>query len=116
RLRGEPRYAGYLEGLIGEAVAELGSEIKLEIDPKDEQLMRRIVSALGIKVEMASSLRALGGLRASTPDGSIRIVNTVEARLARAHGELRQKLAHLLSSEEVWWQVTTATAMPASGL
>lgn len=116
RLRREPRYAAYLERLIREAIAELGSEIKIEIDPKDEELMSRIVSALGIKAEIATSLSTLGGLRASTPDGSIRIVNTVEARLARARGELRQKLAALLSTEEVWWQVITATAMPASGL
>ena len=114
RLRGEPRWAGYLEGLTREAVAELGSEIKIEIDPKDEEPMRRIVSALGIKVEIATSLSTLGGLRASTPDGSIRIVNTVEARLARARGELRQKLAALLSTEEVSWRTTTRTGTQAS--
>ncbi|MBI2358125.1 MAG: hypothetical protein HYV04_04340 [Deltaproteobacteria bacterium] len=114
-LRNEPPYAGYLERLTQEVVAELGSEIKIEIDPKDETLMRRIVSALDIKADIAPSLKTFGGLRAGTPDGCIRIVNTVEARLARARGDLRQRLAKLLSSEEVPWQATTATATPASG-
>jgi vacuolar-type H+-ATPase subunit E/Vma4 len=77
--------------------------------------MRRILSALKLKAEVVASLEALGGLRASTPDGRIRVDNTVEARLEKARPELRRKLAALLSAEEGSWQATTVTAMPASG-
>lgn len=114
-VRGEPPYAGLLERLTRETVTELGSEIKIEIDPEDEALMRRLVSALGIKASIAPCLKTLGGLQAGTPDGCVRIVNTVEARLARARGDLRQRLAKLLSSEEASWQRTTATATHAYG-
>lgn len=115
RLRCEPRYARHLERLTREAVSELGSPIRIEIDPKDEKVMGEIVCALGIEMEMGSSLSAIGGLRASTTDGCIHIVSTVEARLERARGELRQKLAALLGSQEVSWRATTATPMPGCG-
>lgn len=114
-LRREPRYAGYLQRLTREAVAELGSQIRIEIDPEDEKVMGEIVSGLGIKAEMVCSLSTIGGLRASTSDGRIRIVNTVEARLERARGELRRKLAALLTPEEVSWRATTATPMRGCG-
>lgn len=101
RLQREPRYGGYLEQLTREAIAELGTEINIEIDPGDEEVMRRIVSALGVKGEIIASLSTLGGLRASTADGCVSVVNTVEARLERVRERLRQKLAALLNSQEV---------------
>jgi len=115
RIRGEPRYAACLEKLTREAVAELGTEIKLEVDPVDAALMARIVAMLGVKAAIDGSLATLGGVRASTPDGRLIVTNTFETRLERARDELGRKLAALLESEDVSWEETTATATPASG-
>lgn len=109
-------YASCLEGLTREALAEIGSEVKVEIDPLDEELMRRIMIALEIKGEMVPTLNTCGGLRASTLNGRISIDNTVEARLEQAWRELRPRLAALLTSEEVSCQSTTVTATPVSEL
>jgi vacuolar-type H+-ATPase subunit E/Vma4 len=113
-LRTTGNYAGGLERLTREALAEIGSAVKVEIDSRDEELMRRIMLTLGIEAEIVPTLRTLGGLRAMSLDGRISVDNTVEVRLEKAWGELRQRLAQVLTSEEVSCPAISVTLMRES--
>ena len=99
-LRNGAGYARGYEQLVREAMGEIASAVKLEIDPRDEQLMRRIMAALGIDGEIIPTLYTSGGLRVSSLDGCITVDNTVEARLENGWRDLRQRLAALLTAEE----------------
>lgn len=114
QLHGNSAYPAYLMRLTREAVAEIGSDLRIAVSAVDEELMRAIASELRLRAQISAGLNTCGGLEASTPDGRIRVVNTVEARLERAQSELRQKLAALLSLEEISCRATTATGTPGS--
>lgn len=113
-LRDGGNYAQGLERLTHEALAEIGAPAKLEIDPQDETFMRRIMAALGVDGKIVATLNTAGGLRASSLDGCITVDNRVEARLENAWSDLRQRLAALLTAEEVSCLTTTATPTRAS--
>ena len=100
-LRNSASYARGYEQLAREAISEISSTVKFEIDPRDEQLMRRIMATLGIDGEIIPTLDTSGGLRVSSLDGCITVDNTVEARLENAWRDLRQRLAALLTAEEM---------------
>ena len=107
RLRGDSAYPAYLMRLTREAVAEIGSDLRIAVSAVDEELIRGVALELGLRAQISAGLNTCGGLEASTPDGRIRVVNTVEVRLERAQSELRQKLAALL-------RTTTGTGTQAS--
>jgi vacuolar-type H+-ATPase subunit E/Vma4 len=113
RLREQPEYPQYMERLLGEVVDELGHDLRLVVDARDEALMRRIVADLGMQASIASGLHTAGGLEASTQDGRITVRNTLEERLHRSRRYLRREIASILSAEDVSWKATTATPMPA---
>lgn len=114
QLRGNWAYPRYLMRLTREAVAEIGSDLRIAVSAVDEELIRAVVLELGVRAQISAGLNTCGGLEASTPDGRIRVVNTVEARLERAIGEVRREIAALLAPEEVSCRATTATGTPAS--
>ncbi len=104
-LRNETIYPRVLRGLIVEAIQVLGAEELnytspengrqpwLEIDPRDEALVRDVVSDLDLSLAIKSTQNCWGGVSASSGDGRIIVTNTLEARLERALPYLRQELA-----------------------
>ena len=114
RWREKPQYPRHLARLVHEVVDELGRELSIVVDARDEDLIRRIIPDLGIQPRMAIGLQTAGGLEASTPDGRITVVNTIEVRLQRSQQHLRRVLASMLSAEDLSCKVNMATAMPAS--
>ena len=115
RLREKSEYSRYLAWLTHEVVDELGHELCIVVDACDESLMRRIAADLGVRARIEHGLHTAGGLEASTADGCIRVVNTIEARLQRSQHFLRREIASILSAEDVSWKTPMATPMPASG-
>ena len=115
RLREKPEYPEYLARLTQEVVGELGRELRILVDARDAGLMRRITAQLGVEAEISTGLNSRGGLEATTPDGRIGVVNTVEARLKRAEGYLRREIASLLFAEDGSWERIMATLTRASG-
>jgi vacuolar-type H+-ATPase subunit E/Vma4 len=116
RLRNRASYARGYEHLAREAIGEIASMGKLEIDPRDEQLMRQIMATLGVDGEIISTLDTSGGLRVSSVDGCITVDNTVEARLENSWKDLRQRLAVLLTAAEMSCPATTVMPTRASAL
>jgi len=98
--REQPIYPQYVRRLIEEIVHELGPELCLVIDPRDEALVRRLAAELGLQVQIACGLHTAGGLEGSTPDGCITVVNTIEVRLQRSQRHLRREIVSMLVPEE----------------
>jgi V/A-type H+-transporting ATPase subunit E len=104
-LRREPLYAHVLQGLIEEAIRALGDEELnsgtavitkqpwLEIDPRDETLVREILLDLDLDLSTKTTLSSWGGVSVYSGDGRIIVTNTLETRLERATPYLRQELA-----------------------
>jgi vacuolar-type H+-ATPase subunit E/Vma4 len=113
-LRVGASYARGYEQLAREAIGEFASTIKFEIDPRDEPLMRQIMATLGVDGEILPTLDTAGGLRVSSVDGCITVDNTVETRLENGWRDLRQRLAVLLTAEEMSCPATTVTPTRAS--
>jgi vacuolar-type H+-ATPase subunit E/Vma4 len=113
-LRVGASYARGYEQLAREAVGEFASTIKVEIDPRDEPLMRQIMATLGVDGEILPTLDTSGGLRVSSVDGCITVDNTVETRLENGWRYLRRRLAVLLTAEEMSCPATTVTPTRAS--
>lgn len=114
RWRERADYPRCLGVLLREAVADLGDEVALSVDPRDEAVVRRLVAELGISARIVCGLHTAGGVQASTPDGRITVVNTLEARLQRSRRHLRRTLAAILKGEDVSWKATMATPTLAS--
>jgi vacuolar-type H+-ATPase subunit E/Vma4 len=100
-MRTDSAYAAMLRRLTLEALAKLEeilsavSDVHLEADPRDRVLLERILSNLGLKLEVNYRLNCWGGLIARSQDGQVVVVNTLEARLERATPYLRRYLAAL---------------------
>jgi vacuolar-type H+-ATPase subunit E/Vma4 len=98
-MRTDNAYAALLRRLTQEALAELEeilrdvNEVHLEADPRDRALLERILSDLGLRLDVSFHLKCWGGLIARSQDGQVVIVNTLEARLERATPYLRRYLA-----------------------
>ena len=98
-LRDDPAYPRVLRRLLEEAVAALGDEPgqgrapRLEIDPRDEALVRSALSSLGLDWPVETGLSTWGGAAARSADGRIVATNTLEARFERARSLLRQDAA-----------------------
>jgi V/A-type H+-transporting ATPase subunit E len=105
-LRADPEYPRILRRLIAEAIDALGeAELHsgrgvLEIDPRDELLLRHILADLGVDLQVVSSLHGWGGVVVTSGDGQVVVNNTLESRLERATPFLRQDLAAFL--EKGW--------------
>jgi V/A-type H+/Na+-transporting ATPase subunit E len=104
KLRHEPIYARVLRELIEEAIRVLGdeeinsktagsSQPWLEIDARDERLVREILPDLDLDLVIRTTLDCWGGVAVYSGDGRIIVTNTLETRLERATPYLRQELA-----------------------
>lgn len=91
-LRERDDYPRLLRASTQEALADLGSQVCLRVDPQDAELMAQIADELHLKAEIEPSLPCLGGLEARTADGRVVACNTIEARLEKAQPLIRQKV------------------------
>ena len=84
-MRDDPNYPAILKKLTFEAVETLGGEkVRIHIDPRDEQLVKKILAELDLSGEVIADLTSAGGLVAGTHNESVKISNTFESRLERA--------------------------------
>lgn len=118
QLRADPGYPAILLRLTKEALSELQGSLeditraRLEVDPRDEEVMARIVRELDLSASVTYRLDCWGGLIARSEDGRIVVINTLESRLERAMPFLRRYLAALFEEGENV-RSTTITEMPA---
>jgi V/A-type H+/Na+-transporting ATPase subunit E len=99
-LRSDPKYPVIFEKLLREAAVVVGNEaFSVHVDPRDEMLCKKTLSALKLTGEVSPDLTSAGGVVMSLPDNSVIISNTVESRLQRAR-ELRRIEIHAILSGE----------------
>jgi vacuolar-type H+-ATPase subunit E/Vma4 len=114
-FRAQAAYPEILLNLTKEALAEIklsSGKVQaacLEIDPRDRSVMKDILAELTLDLQVHESLDCWGGLVASSDDGRVVVINTIEARLMRATPYLRRYQLGLFEDNE--WQTLT-TVMP----
>ena len=116
-LRRDVSYPAVLRRLTKEALHELeGSHELLEraqinVDPRDQTLIKSILLDMGIDLEVISNLKSWGGVIVKSQDNRVVVVNTLEARLERAIPFLRQYLANLFENEHLENRLTKIVEM-----
>jgi len=110
-LRNEPDYARILQRLTKEAIAALGEDEanpesatspnppEIEVDLRDEPVLRDILREMELDLTVMSTLTSWGGVIVRSGDGRIMATNTFESRLERVTPYLRHKLVHFFMSE-----------------
>ena len=95
------RYERALGLLVSQGVAAIGPRAKVFCSAKDRATLASVLKELNAQyhglVGGEESLDTSGGVALTTPDGSVRFDNTVEARLERLRPTLRKEVADLLS-------------------
>ena len=103
----EDEYFPMLVDLTAKAIEELGAEkVILKSNARTLGLIRdrfdefkgALSEKLGreVSIELGDEVQTIGGVVVETPDGSVRVDNTFEARIERFEGELRAEIAKAL--------------------
>ena len=112
-IRTDPIYPTVLRRLLQEALSELdrsGQETRqdqpaiaacLEADPRDQPLLERLLQEIELDLQVSYLLECWGGLIASSQNGRIVAINTLEARLEKITPYLRSYLAALFEAEQL---------------
>jgi vacuolar-type H+-ATPase subunit E/Vma4 len=98
-LRSRGDYPAVLEGLLREAVASLGEEAVVHVDPRDRELVEKILRGEGSGFKVVPDLDTAGGVVVTDPEERVKVINTVEERLNRAREKLRIPVYGILFGE-----------------
>jgi V/A-type H+-transporting ATPase subunit E len=94
-------YKESMRKMIAEAVESVGSKkVILSCNHEDKSLVQGIAKQVSKSIDVSVADKAIvcvGGVKAETPDGSIRFDNTLEARLERMKPTLRKAVAEQFS-------------------
>ena len=94
------RHDEAIRRLIGEGLDVIGSKARVSCAPKDRRAVASAIKKLGPKAKVTLSddaVETMGGVVLSSPDGSVRFDNTLEARLERMRPTLRKEIASVLT-------------------
>jgi vacuolar-type H+-ATPase subunit E/Vma4 len=96
-VRNHPAYRESFKGMVREAMEELArEEVRIHIDPRDETLCREILKEMQRNCDVVTDLTTLGGLNATTADGRLMVLNTLESRLQRAKELMKSEIMSTL--------------------
>jgi V/A-type H+/Na+-transporting ATPase subunit E len=96
-------YEGAIARLIQEGIDVIGPRAKVECPSKDRKTVSAAIKKLGPESKLTieeKPIESIGGVVLSTPDGSVRFDNTIEARLERMRPVLRKEVADLLTGSK----------------
>jgi vacuolar-type H+-ATPase subunit E/Vma4 len=96
KLRDKPDYPGIFRGLLEEALARIGGEGVAHVDPRDEQLARRVLGEKGLDLPVVADLECSGGVMVSDKEDRVHIVNTFDERIKRARERMKLEIADIL--------------------
>jgi len=100
KFRERDDYRSLFLRLLDESVAEMeGGVIVLHVDPRDETLCREILAQTGREFQVVPDITTWGGVIVSSPDGQVRIHNTLESRLERAKNLYKKEVCRILFGE-----------------
>lgn len=104
-LRSDSSYPEVLRSLTEQALAQLAAsesaqDSQLQADPRDKDLLQKILTELRLNIPVRYELNHWGGLIAMSQDGRVVVINTLEARLEQATAFLRPHLAAYFEEEK----------------
>lgn len=82
--------------LLEEAVANIDGKILVAVDRQDLKLARETLEKMGADYKLEPALRSLGGVKATTADGRVTLVNTLDSRLEKARQLLKPEVTKIL--------------------
>lgn len=98
-VRESEGYARVMRRLLSEVLPEANGKapldelVQLEADPRDRELLKRLLEETGLDVEVACTLESLGGVNACSAGRRTHMKNTIDSRLEQALPYLRYELA-----------------------
>lgn len=99
-LRSHPNYPDILKGYLDEALSQFEGKVVVHVDPRDKDLVAKILKKSGVKHEIRTDIETAGGVMVTNEVEDVRVLNTVEERLRRAREKLRIPVYRLLFGEE----------------
>ncbi len=94
-LRAQPEgYKRFLENCLREAEREIQEPLVLQIDPKDELLVRELLKSS--KHQIGGFIATMGGFIASNAKGTVVVDNRLETRIANLKNIYRPELSKTL--------------------
>ena len=99
-LRSRADYPEILERWLQEVVEELGEDLVVDVGQGDVELVRSMLEGMGVRATVSSGLDSAGGLSATSGDGRILVVNTIDSRLDNAHQSLRREVANIILEKD----------------
>ncbi|MEW6084974.1 MAG: V-type ATP synthase subunit E [Chloroflexota bacterium] len=104
-FRSDSSYPKVLRALTEQALAQLAAsesaqDSQLQADPRDKDLLQKILAELRLNVPVRYELINWGGLIAKSQDERVVVINTLEARLERSLGYLRPQVAAYFEEEK----------------
>lgn len=99
-VREKNDYRSLFSRLLSESMEEMGEDVVVvHVDPRDEALCREVVSQMKGNFTINHDIKTWGGVVVSSPDGQVRIHNTLEARLERAKILTKREICRILFGE-----------------
>ncbi len=100
----EKNYEKLLTRMIKDSVSKLGSDIVIQCNKADQKLVRNISSQESIGKNMKVSvsdnfLDILGGIKATTVDGTMTLDNTLDSNIESLKPLIRKDIVQLLRGE-----------------
>ncbi|MBP1927521.1 V/A-type H+-transporting ATPase subunit E [Methanolinea mesophila] len=100
RARTDPAYGEQFAQLLTESLAAIEAmEIRVHIDPRDQDLAIGILKGKSVTAELVPDLVTAGGVEVSSADGRIRVYNTLESRLNKARNVYNKEVCRILFGE-----------------
>jgi V/A-type H+-transporting ATPase subunit E len=99
-LRSQADYPVMLQRWIQEVVEELGEDLVVDVGEEDVGLVRSLLEEMEARATIKSSLDSAGGLSATSGDGRILVVNTIDSRLENARQVLRREVANMILEKD----------------
>ncbi len=102
KLRADPLYPRLMSSLLEEAMAVVGDQGVLHVDPRDREVAEEVLAQAGLdgRFSIETDLDCSGGLVLSDREGRINIVNTFDERLKRAKERLKLEITRILFGKE----------------
>jgi vacuolar-type H+-ATPase subunit E/Vma4 len=95
-LRDKGGYEDLFRRLADEALAGVTEPVSVQVDPRDEQVARKVLDATGADYTLDPSIAAAGGLVAVLGEGRIYRRNTFDDRLDKVRHVAQSQVAEII--------------------
>lgn len=95
-VRGSSDYATMFRALLEEAMASMGDDVEVVVDPRDEKLAKKVLSDLGANHAVKTDVTTAGGVLVRASAGRVVRRNTFEDRMEKLRRIAQSQIAEIL--------------------